>query len=79
MNNFYLFTFNDDSTFTASCETPFKEVIYNLAVYCGFDYPLFCKSLNGFEDDDKEGLIGLANHWSHKSIEHVYIVDKQIF
>lgn len=74
----WLFIMNDDSTYGTTTDD-FKAAIVKLADYTGLNSPLFNKCINGFLNDDIEGLIQLFNQFSYYNIEQVYDVKKKLW
>ena len=74
----WLFIMNDDSTYGTTTDD-FKAAIVELADYTGLNSPLFNKCINGFLNDDIEGLIQLFNQFSYYNIEQVYDVKKKLW
>lgn len=80
----YLFVFFDDTFYEADNldkDKPpnFKNALIKAANYLGCDTDLFLKSLNGFEDDDIDGMIKLFNFHSNNIIADIYIIDKKLY
>ena len=78
---FYLFIFNDNSTYETDCAVFFKDAILEMAKNTGNSSDMFCKCLNAYKDDEIDGIIELFNHfcYDYDRISKIYIVDKKIF
>lgn len=74
----YLFVDENDSRYITTKET-FKDAILDLADYHGELTYLFSRSLMGFEEEDKKGIIDLYNHWAYHSLENVYVIEEIIY
>lgn len=57
----------------------FKEAIGKLADYSGEYTELFQRCLNGFDDDDVDGLISLYEHFVSNHIVKIYAAHKFFF
>lgn len=75
----YLFHFSDDSLYEMTCGISFKDALWEMSKYTGQSSELLCKCLKSFDSDDVKGIIDLFHHFSDKTIEDVYIVDKKIY
>ena len=79
---FYLFIFNDGSSYEMTCGISLKDAVWEMAKYTGNASELFRKSLfsDEFGEDDANDIINLFNHWCHYSrIKSVYVVKKKLF
>ncbi len=77
---FYLFVFDDGSTYEMNCAISFKDAVWEMAKYTGNSSDMFNKCLNGYESDDINGIIDLFNHFCvYDSIHKVFVVEKKIF
>ena len=77
---FYLFLFDDGSTYEMNCAISFRDAVWEMAKYTGNSTDMFNKCLNGYEDDDMDGIIDLFNHFCYYSaIDKVFIIERKIF
>ena len=76
---FYLFQFNDDSSYEMTCGISCKDALWEMAKYTNTSSELLHKALKGFGENDVEDLVDLYNHFSWKRIENIYIVKEKIY
>ena len=77
---FYLFIFDDGSTYEMNCAISFKDAVREMAKYTGNSTDMFFKCLNGYESDDINGIIDLFNHFCYYYlISKVYVVERKVF
>ena len=77
---FYLFIFNDNSTYEMNCAVSFKYAVLKMAEYTGNSSDMFCKCLDAYKNDEIEGIIELFNHFCYyDKISKVYVIDRKIF
>ena len=79
IEKFYLFHFDDGSSYGMTCGINFKDALWEMSKYTGQSSELLCKCLKTFDSDDIKGIIELFHHFSIKKIEDVYIVEKKIY
>lgn len=78
--SFYLFIFDDDSIYEMNCAISFKDAVWEMAKYTGNSTDMFRKCLNGYEDEDINGIIDLFNHFCvYDAINKVFVVERKIF
>ena len=77
---FYLFIFDDGSTYEMNCAISFKDAVWEMAKYTGNSTDMFFKCLNGYESDDINGIIDLFNHFcNYYLISKVFVVERKVF
>lgn len=79
---FYLFVFEDDSTYEMTCGVSLKDAVWETAKYNGISSELLQKSLRGFENGDVNGVIDLYNLFVHSPndrIAKIYIVERVLY
>lgn len=77
---FYLFYFDDGSIYEMNCAISLKDAVWEMAKHTGNSTDMLNKCLNGYEDDDIDGIIDLFNHFCHYStIDKVFIIKRKIF
>lgn len=79
---FYLFIFNDESTYEMNCAVSFKDAVWEMAKYTGNSSDMFCKCLEAYKDDEIDEIIELFNHfcsYDYDRISKVYVIDRKIF
>ena len=76
---FYLFLFADDSYYEMTCGISFKDAVQEMSKYTNTSSELFFKALKGFEENDIDDIVQLYNHFSWKTIEKVYTIDKLLY
>ena len=74
----WLFIMDDDSTYGTTTDD-FKTAIIELSDYTGLKSQLFNKCINGFINDDIDGLIQLFNQFSYYNIKYIYDVKKKLW
>ena len=77
----YHFIFDNDTFLDkhGTCETTFKDIIYDLAVYHGDASEMFRKCLNGYDEEDIAGIVELYNHFAYTDIGEIYVIEKAIY
>lgn len=77
---FYLFLFDNGSTYEMTCGISFKDALWEMSKYTGRNSTRLLKALKGFDENDIDGIIDLFECLSvGKRIEAVYIVEKKIY
>lgn len=76
---FYLFQFDDDTTYEMTCGVSFKDAIWEMAKYKGYGNERLLKALKGFESNDIDGIVDIFECLSYVQIQNVYIVEKKIY
>ena len=64
--------------FICSAES-IRDLLKQFGNYQGETNDVFEKALNGFEDNDSDGLIKFYNRWSWYPIKRIYEISNTIF
>ena len=79
---FYLFLFEDNTSYEMTCGISLKDAVYEMSKYTGNSSELFRKCLFSKEigENDVEDMIALFNHFCYYSrIDKIYIVKEKIW
>ena len=76
---FYLFIFNDGSSYEMTCGVSFKDAFWEMCKYTDQAEELLRKCLGGFDSDDIEGIVTIFHYFAYKDISKVYIVEKKLY
>ena len=79
---FYLFLFENDTSYEMTCGISLKDAVYEMSKYTGNSSELFRKCLFSEEigENDVEDIIALFNHFCYYyPIDKIYIVKEKIW
>lgn len=78
---FYLFQFDDGSTYEMTCGISFKDALWEMSKYMGHSDEMLLKALKGYDSNDIDGICALykALRPYAPRIQAVYIIKKKIY
>lgn len=75
----YQFILNDGNVHDVPCAVSFKDAIWEIAKYHGEASDMLRKCLNGYDEEDIDGIVELYNHFAYMSIGEIYVIEKSIY
>ena len=75
----YHFIFSNDASYDIRSAISLKDAVWEMAKYHGDASEMFRKCLNGYDEDDVDGIVELYNHFSYTDIGEIYVIEKAIY